>query len=84
MELANLRKDLENFRKEAATKVELASLRKDLENLRKDLGNFVANIGSVFATKADVANAVAAAERRLMIAMIAVAGVLFAALRLTQ
>ena len=36
------------------------------------------------ATKADVANAIAAAERRLMVAIIGVAGVLFAALRLAQ
>ncbi len=36
------------------------------------------------ATKADVANAIAAAERRLMVAIIGVAGVLFAALRLSQ
>ena len=67
------RKDLENIRKDAATKADLAVIRKDLENIRRD-----------FATKADVANAIAAAERRLMLAMIGVAGVLFAALRLTQ
>ena len=36
------------------------------------------------ATKADVANEIAAAERRLMVAIIGVAGVLFAALRLSQ
>ena len=35
------------------------------------------------ATKADVTNAIAAAERRLMVAIIGVAGVLFAALRLS-
>ena len=76
-EIAMIRKDLENFeaniRRDAATKTEIAMVRTDLEHLRRNA-----------ATKADVANAVAAAERRLMIAIIGVAGVLFAALRLTQ
>ena len=72
-DLAMIRKDLEKLRKEAATKADLAVIRTDLESLRRDA-----------ATKADVANAIAAAERRLMLAIIGVAGVLFAALRLSQ
>lgn len=72
-----MREDLErteaNIRRDAATKTEVAMVRKDLEDLRRNA-----------ATKADVANAVAAAERRLMVAIIGVAGVLFAALRLSQ
>ena len=96
-DVASLRKDLDNLRKDAATKADVASLRKDFDNLRKDaatkadvaslrkdLENAEANIRRDMATKADLANAIAAAERRLMIAMIGVAGVLFAALRLTQ
>ena len=96
-DVASLRKDFDNLRKDAATKADLASLRKDFDNLRKDaatkadvaslrkdLENAEANIRRDMATKADLANAIAAAERRLMIAMIGVAGVLFAALRLTQ
>ena len=66
-------KDLEDLRRDVATKADVAMIRKDLENFR-----------SAAATKADLANAVAGAERRLMLAMIAVAGVLFAALRLSQ
>ena len=92
-DVATVRKDLENLRKDAATKADVAMVRKDLENLRKDaatkadlavIRKDLENIRRDFATKADVANAIAAAERRLMLAMIGVAGVLFAALRLTQ
>lgn len=72
-EIAMIRKILEDLRRDVATKADVAMIRKDLENFR-----------SAAATKADLANAVAGAERRLMLAMIAVAGVLFAALRLSQ
>lgn len=67
------RKDLEDLRRDVATKTDVAMIRKDLENFR-----------SAAATKADLASAIAAAERRLMLAIIGVAGVLFAGLRLSQ
>ena len=74
-----------------ATKADVAAVRRDLGGakeeiaaLRKDLETFEVNIRREFATKADVVNAVAAAERRLMVAIIGVAGLLFAALRLSQ
>ena len=87
-----MRDDLErteaNIRKDTATKADVAMLRKDLEDtrttMRDDLERTEANIRRDFATKADVTNAVAAAERRLMVAIIGVAGLLFAALRLSQ
>ena len=91
--MATIRKDLENLRRDAATKADMATIRKDLENLRRDAATKadvamvrkdLENIRRDFATKADVANAIAAAERRLMLAIIGVAGVLFAALRLSQ
>ena len=87
-----MREDLErteaNIRRDMATRADVAMVRKDLEDtrtaMREDLERTEANIRRDMATKADVANAVAAAERRLMVAIIGVAGVLFAALRLSQ
>ena len=83
-DVANIREDLESTR---------VAFRKDLDNLRNDgdiktdlalIQNILKDLRRDMPTKADVTNAIAAAERRLMIAMIGVAGVLFAALRLTQ
>ena len=83
-DVANIRKELENLRRDAATKADVANIRKELESTRVMFRKDLENLRRDAATKADVANAIAAAERRLMLAMIGVAGVLFAALRLSQ